>query len=41
MKPIKNIKKYDMYTRFLITEKLKEQFEKRIEKLKLEKFIRA
>jgi hypothetical protein len=40
MKPIKHIK-YDMYTRFLITQKLKEQFEKRIEKLKLQNFIRA
>ena len=40
MKPIKHIK-YNMYTRFLITQKLKEQFEKRIEKLKLQKFIRA
>jgi len=40
MKPIKHIK-YDMFTRFLINEKLREQFEKRIEKLKLGKFIRA
>ena len=40
MKPVKHIK-YDMYTRFLITQKLKEQFEKRIEKLKLQNFIRA
>ena len=40
MKPVKHIK-YDMFTRFLITEKLKEQYEKRIEKLKLDKKIRG
>ena len=40
MKPIKHIK-YDMLTRFLITERLREQYEKRIERLKLDKKIRG
>ena len=40
MKPIIHIK-YDMFTRFLITERLREQYEKRIERLKLDKKIKG
>ena len=36
MKPIIHIK-YDMVTRFKITERLREQYEKRIEKLQRDK----